>query len=162
MYVFDSLPLKTKNFLSTFRQLKTLRDSSQPRHFISNIINQYSTYLIVQKQMWMLLTIVGSSHTQLQELEEKYSECIEMLHEAQEELKNLRNRSVSAGTPRRYHPLGLFPMVHKQTRSYITHARPVLLEITNTCIFWLNVCWCGFAGGNDKSWIRLGLADTAS
>jgi len=61
----------------------------------------------------MLLTIVGSSHTQLQELEEKYSECIEMLHEAQEELKNLRNRSVSAGTPRRYHPLGLFPMVHK-------------------------------------------------
>lgn len=83
----------------------------------------------------MLLTIVGSSHTQLQELEEKYSECIEMLHEAQEELKNLRNRSVSAGTPRRYHPLGLFPMVHKQTRSYITHARPVLLEITNACIF---------------------------
>ncbi|KAI4888060.1 hypothetical protein NFI96_019629 [Prochilodus magdalenae] len=47
---------------------------------------------------------------ELQELEKKYTECIEMLHEAQEELKNLRNRSVSAGTPRRYHPLGLFPM----------------------------------------------------
>ena len=48
---------------------------------------------------------------QLQELEEKYSECIEMLHEAQEELKNLRNRNYPAGTPRRFHPLGLYPMV---------------------------------------------------
>lgn len=48
---------------------------------------------------------------QLQELEEKYLECIEMLHEAQEELKNLRNRNYTAGTPRRYHPLGLYPMV---------------------------------------------------
>lgn len=52
-----------------------------------------------------------SETQQLQELEEKYSECIEMLHEAQEELKNLRNRNYSAGTPRRYHPLGLYPMV---------------------------------------------------
>lgn len=34
-----------------------------------------------------------------------------MLHEAQEELKNLRNRNYPAGTPRRYHPLGLYPMV---------------------------------------------------
>lgn len=53
---------------------------------------------------------------QLQELEEKYSECIEMLHEAQEELKNLRNRSFPAGTPRRYHPLGLYPMVRRRMR----------------------------------------------
>ncbi len=70
----------------------------------------------------MLLTSIGSSHTQLQELEEKYSECIEMLHEAQEELKNLRNRSVSAGTPRHYHPLGLFPMVNSYTYTY-THTQ---------------------------------------
>lgn len=34
-----------------------------------------------------------------------------MLHEAQEELKNLRNRNYPAGTPRRFHPLGLYPMV---------------------------------------------------
>lgn len=34
-----------------------------------------------------------------------------MLHEAQEELKNLRNRNYPTGTPRRYHPLGLYPMV---------------------------------------------------
>lgn len=36
-----------------------------------------------------------------------------MLHEAQEELKNLRNRNYPAGTPRRYHPLGLYPMVRE-------------------------------------------------
>lgn len=55
--------------------------------------------------------IVRTATQQLQELQEKYSECIEMLHEAQEELKNLRNRNYPAGTPRRYHPLGLYPMV---------------------------------------------------
>lgn len=48
---------------------------------------------------------------QLRELEDKYAECMEMLHEAQEELKNLRNKTVPNATSRRYHSLGLFPMV---------------------------------------------------
>lgn len=48
---------------------------------------------------------------QLRELEDKYAECMEMLHEAQEELKNLRNKAVPNTTSRRYHSLGLFPMV---------------------------------------------------
>jgi hypothetical protein len=48
---------------------------------------------------------------QLRELEDKYAECMEMLHEAQEELKNLRNKTMPNTTPRRYHSLGLFPMV---------------------------------------------------
>lgn len=52
-----------------------------------------------------------SSGPQLRELEDKYAECMEMLHEAQEELKNLRNRTVPSTTARRYHSLGLFPMV---------------------------------------------------
>ncbi|XP_013015600.2 trafficking kinesin-binding protein 1 isoform X2 [Cavia porcellus] len=47
---------------------------------------------------------------ELRELEDKYAECMEMLHEAQEELKNLRNRTVPSTTARRYHSLGLFPM----------------------------------------------------
>lgn len=34
-----------------------------------------------------------------------------MLHEAQEELKNLRNKTMPNTTSRRYHSLGLFPMV---------------------------------------------------
>nr|XP_008982331.2 trafficking kinesin-binding protein 1 isoform X5 [Callithrix jacchus] len=47
---------------------------------------------------------------ELRELEDKYAECMEMLHEAQEELKNLRNKTVPSTTSRRYHSLGLFPM----------------------------------------------------
>ncbi|CAO2633155.1 Trafficking kinesin-binding protein 1 [Lemmus lemmus] len=47
---------------------------------------------------------------ELRELEEKYAECMEMLHEAQEELKNLRNKTMPNTTSRRYHSLGLFPM----------------------------------------------------
>lgn len=34
-----------------------------------------------------------------------------MLHEAQEELKNFRNKSLPLSTTRRFHSLGLFPMV---------------------------------------------------
>lgn len=52
-----------------------------------------------------------SSPSQLRELEDKYAECMEMLHEAQEELKNLRNKTLPLNTPRRFHSLGLFPMV---------------------------------------------------
>uniref|UniRef100_H3CL51 Trafficking kinesin protein 1 n=1 Tax=Tetraodon nigroviridis TaxID=99883 RepID=H3CL51_TETNG len=47
---------------------------------------------------------------ELRELEDKYAECMEMLHEAQEELKNLRNKTLPLNTPRRFHSLGLFPM----------------------------------------------------
>ncbi|TKS88941.1 Trafficking kinesin-binding protein 1 [Collichthys lucidus] len=65
---------------------------------------ELSQHLVAAKDAQRQLT------AELQELEEKYSECIEMLHEAQEELKNLRNRNYPAGTPRRYHPLGLYPM----------------------------------------------------
>lgn len=48
---------------------------------------------------------------QLRELGEKYAECMDMLHEAQEELKNLRNKTMPNTASRRYHSLGLFPMV---------------------------------------------------
>lgn len=54
VYVFDSLPLRMKNFLSTFWQLKMLRDSSQPRYFTSDILNQYSMYLILQNHIFMI------------------------------------------------------------------------------------------------------------
>ncbi|XP_054993230.1 trafficking kinesin-binding protein 1 isoform X3 [Sorex araneus] len=47
---------------------------------------------------------------ELRELEDKYAECMEMLHEAQEELKNLRNKTMPSTASRRYHSLGLFPM----------------------------------------------------
>ncbi|ETE58865.1 hypothetical protein L345_15410, partial [Ophiophagus hannah] len=46
---------------------------------------------------------------ELRELEDKYAECMEMLHEAQEELKNLRNKTMPNAISRRYHSLGIFP-----------------------------------------------------
>lgn len=44
---------------------------------------------------------------------------MEMLHEAQEELKNLRNKTVPNTTSRRYHSLGLFPMVSARSGSLL-------------------------------------------
>ncbi|XP_076842493.1 trafficking kinesin-binding protein 1 isoform X3 [Brachyhypopomus gauderio] len=93
------------------------RQQEEITHLLSQIVDlqkkaktcaleneELSQHLLAAKDAQRQLT------AELQELEEKYLECIEMLHEAQEELKNLRNRTVSSGTPRRYNPLGLFPM----------------------------------------------------
>lgn len=93
------------------------RQQEEITHLLSQIVDlqkkaksyaveneEFSQHLMAAKDAQRQLT------AELQELQEKYSECIEMLHEAQEELKNLRNRNFPAGTPRRYHPLGLYPM----------------------------------------------------
>uniref|UniRef100_A0A671MMU9 Trafficking kinesin-binding protein 1-like n=1 Tax=Sinocyclocheilus anshuiensis TaxID=1608454 RepID=A0A671MMU9_9TELE len=93
------------------------RQQEEITHLLSQIVDlqkKAKTFAVENEELSQHLTAAKDAQRQLtselQELEEKYSECIEILHEAQEELKNLRNRSVSAGTPRRYHPLGLFPM----------------------------------------------------
>ncbi|XP_067267515.1 trafficking kinesin-binding protein 1 isoform X1 [Chanodichthys erythropterus] len=93
------------------------RQQEEITHLLSQIVDlqkKAKTFAIENEELSQHLLAAKDAQrqltTELQELEDKYSECIEMLHEAQEELKNLRNRSVSAGTPRRYHPLGLFPM----------------------------------------------------
>lgn len=67
---------------------------------------------------------------QLRELEDKYAECMEMLHEAQEELKNLRNKTMPNAISRRYHSLGLFPMVSRLKEKTCTHqAKEVCLHL---------------------------------
>uniref|UniRef100_UPI00358F32A4 trafficking kinesin-binding protein 1-like isoform X2 n=1 Tax=Myxine glutinosa TaxID=7769 RepID=UPI00358F32A4 len=47
--------------------------------------------------------------TELQDLEERYTECLEMMREAQEEMKQLRGKTVCT-TPRRFYSSGIFPM----------------------------------------------------
>lgn len=48
---------------------------------------------------------------QLKELQERYSECEDMLHEAREDIKNLRNKSLPNSTVQRYSTLAaVFPM----------------------------------------------------
>lgn len=63
-----------------------------------------------------------------------------MLHEAQEELKNLRNRNYPTGTPRRYHPLGLYPMV----RVYVSLCPHVCVHLCLTSF--TGSCVPGFSG----------------
>nr|XP_055075174.1 trafficking kinesin-binding protein 1 isoform X1 [Misgurnus anguillicaudatus] len=93
------------------------RQQEEITHLLSQIVDlqkKAKTFAVENEELSQHLAAAKHAQRQLtaelQELEEKYSECIEMLHEAQEELKNVRNRNVSAGTPRRYHSLGLFPM----------------------------------------------------
>ncbi|CAO2633156.1 Trafficking kinesin-binding protein 1 [Lemmus lemmus] len=92
---------------------KKTEDAARQQEEITHLLSQ-----IVDLQKKAKAALVGVSHLgahprlllQLRELEEKYAECMEMLHEAQEELKNLRNKTMPNTTSRRYHSLGLFPM----------------------------------------------------
>ncbi|XP_024921133.1 trafficking kinesin-binding protein 1 isoform X2 [Cynoglossus semilaevis] len=93
------------------------RQQEEITHLLSQIVDlqkKAKSYAVENEELSQHLLAAKDAQRQLtaelQELEEKYSECIEMLHEAQEELKNLRNKNFNAGTPRRYHPLGLYPM----------------------------------------------------
>ncbi|XP_041087430.1 trafficking kinesin-binding protein 1-like isoform X4 [Polyodon spathula] len=48
--------------------------------------------------------------SELGDLQEKYSQCEDMLREAREEIKNLRNKSLPNSTINRYSALNVFPM----------------------------------------------------
>ncbi|XP_029369612.1 trafficking kinesin-binding protein 1 isoform X4 [Echeneis naucrates] len=93
------------------------RQQEEITHLLSQIVDlqkKAKSYAVENEELSQHLLAAKDAQRQLtaelQELEEKYSECIEMLHEAQEELKNLRNRNYSAATPRRFNPMGLYPM----------------------------------------------------
>ncbi|XP_057684573.1 trafficking kinesin-binding protein 1-like isoform X2 [Corythoichthys intestinalis] len=93
------------------------RQQEEITHLLSQIVDlqkKAKSFAVENEELSQHLMAAKDAQRQLtaelQELEEKYSECIEMLHEAQEELKNLRNRNYTVGTPRRFHPLGLYPM----------------------------------------------------
>lgn len=47
---------------------------------------------------------------ELNELAERHAECVEMLHESQEEIKELRNKNAPSTGMRRHMPYGLYPM----------------------------------------------------
>ncbi|KAM3858412.1 trafficking kinesin-binding protein 1 [Diretmus argenteus] len=93
------------------------RQQEEITHLLSQIVDlqkKAKSYAVENEELSQHLIAAKDAQKQLtselQELEEKYSECIDMLHEAQEELRNLRNRNYPEGTPRRFHPLGLYPM----------------------------------------------------
>ncbi|XP_068118522.1 trafficking kinesin-binding protein 1-like isoform X2 [Hyperolius riggenbachi] len=49
-------------------------------------------------------------NTEFQDLQEKFKECQDMLHETQEEMKNLRNKSLPNSTISRYSTLNIVPL----------------------------------------------------
>ncbi|XP_061886196.1 trafficking kinesin-binding protein 1-like isoform X1 [Entelurus aequoreus] len=93
------------------------RQQEEITHLLSQIVDlQKKTKSLAVENEELLHHLVAAKDAQrqltaeLQELEMKYLECMEMLSEAQQDLKNLRNANYAAGTPRRFHPLGLYPM----------------------------------------------------
>ncbi|XP_069051353.1 trafficking kinesin-binding protein 1 isoform X7 [Lepisosteus oculatus] len=93
------------------------RQQEEITHLLSQIVDlqkKSKSYAVENEELTQHLGAAKDAQRQLtaelRELEDKYAECMEMLHEAQEELKNLRNKTVPSSTPRRFHALGLFPM----------------------------------------------------
>ncbi|KAJ8354204.1 hypothetical protein SKAU_G00217710 [Synaphobranchus kaupii] len=93
------------------------RQQEEITHLLSQIVDlqkKSKSYAVENEELTQHLGAAKDAQRQLtaelRELGEKYAECMEMLHEAQEELKNLRNKTLPLSTPRRFHALGLFPM----------------------------------------------------
>uniref|UniRef100_A0A4W3HAQ0 Trafficking kinesin protein 1 n=1 Tax=Callorhinchus milii TaxID=7868 RepID=A0A4W3HAQ0_CALMI len=94
----------------------TARQQEEITHLLSQIVDlqKKAKAVIENEELTQHLSAAKDAQRQLtaelRELEDKYAECMEMLHEAQEEVKNLRNKTMPNSTPRRYHSLGLFPL----------------------------------------------------
>ncbi|XP_056330631.1 trafficking kinesin-binding protein 1 isoform X4 [Danio aesculapii] len=93
------------------------RQQEEITHLLSQIVDlqkKAKSYALENEELTQHLGAAKDAQraltAELRELEDKYAECMEMLHEAQEELKNFRNKTMPLSTPRRFHSLGLFPM----------------------------------------------------
>ncbi|KAM6994898.1 trafficking kinesin-binding protein 1 isoform 2-T2 [Tautogolabrus adspersus] len=93
------------------------RQQEEITHLLSQIVDlqkKAKMYAVENEELTQHLGAAKDAQRQLtaelRELQDKYAECMEMLHEAQEELKNLRNKNLPISTQRRFHSLGLFPM----------------------------------------------------
>uniref|UniRef100_A0A8C1SZJ8 Trafficking protein, kinesin binding 1a n=1 Tax=Cyprinus carpio TaxID=7962 RepID=A0A8C1SZJ8_CYPCA len=93
------------------------RQQEEITHLLSQIVDlqkKAKSYALENEELTQHLGAAKDAQraltAELRELEDKYAECMEMLREAQEELKNFRNKTLPLSTPRRFHSLGLFPM----------------------------------------------------
>ncbi|XP_061572344.1 trafficking kinesin-binding protein 1 isoform X2 [Cololabis saira] len=93
------------------------RQQEEITHLLSQIVDlqkKAKLYAVENEELTQHLGAAKDAQRQLTaelcDLQDKYAECMEMLHEAQEELKNLRNKTLPFNTSRRFHSLGLFPM----------------------------------------------------
>ncbi|PIO39679.1 hypothetical protein AB205_0092440 [Aquarana catesbeiana] len=89
------------------------RQQEEITHLLSQIVDiqkKAKAYAVENEELVQHLGAAKDAQRQLtaelRELEDKYAECMEMLHEAQEELKNLRNKTMPNVISRRYHNIG--------------------------------------------------------
>lgn len=69
---------------------------------------------------------------QLNELTERNAECVEMLHESQEEIKELRSKNTPSAGMRRHLSYGLYPMVietHREQTNYIPLKETYMMDV---------------------------------
>uniref|UniRef100_A0A668A8I9 Trafficking kinesin protein 1 n=1 Tax=Myripristis murdjan TaxID=586833 RepID=A0A668A8I9_9TELE len=120
------------------------RQQEEITHLLSQIVDlqkKAKSYAVENEELTQHLGAAKDAQRQLtaelRELEDKYAECMEMLHEAQEELKNLRNKTLPLSTPRRFHSLGLFPMdslaaeIEGTMRKELLHPKRVFQTVRN-------------------------------
>lgn len=68
---------------------------------------------------------------QLNELSDRNAECVEMLHESQEEIKELRNRNTPSSGMRRHFSYGLYPMVRNKFDLILTDKMGTFQEFSS-------------------------------
>lgn len=98
-----SWPWRKRSSGSTCRPPRTLRGSSRQRYVHTG----------THAHTHRLVTVTDSCVCvlQLNELADRNAECVEMLHESQEEIRELRNKSTPSAGLRRHLSYGLYPMV---------------------------------------------------
>ncbi|CAM9432570.1 unnamed protein product, partial [Lampetra planeri] len=99
------------------RSEDALRQQEEITQLLSQIVDlqkKVKTYSAENEELSQHLGAAKDAQRQLtaevRELQEKLAECTDMLHEAQEDAKNLRNQIAPSTTPYRwFHPLAQFP-----------------------------------------------------
>ncbi|XP_043910830.1 trafficking kinesin-binding protein 1-like isoform X2 [Protopterus annectens] len=95
----------------------TARQQEEISHLLTQVVNLQQKCKACTRENEELkqhLEALKEAHRQLKteftDLQEKYAECKEMLVETQDEIKNLRNRSLPNSTISRYSSLNIFPL----------------------------------------------------
>uniref|UniRef100_A0A7M4E691 Huntingtin associated protein 1 n=1 Tax=Crocodylus porosus TaxID=8502 RepID=A0A7M4E691_CROPO len=91
----------------------TARQQEEISQLLAQVVDLQQKCRVMEELQQHLATakeIQQQLSTELQDLQEKYMECGGMLHEAQEEIKSLRNRSLPNSTINRYSSCSLLPM----------------------------------------------------
>ncbi|TRY90692.1 hypothetical protein DNTS_002894 [Danionella cerebrum] len=123
MVCVEELSSANKQVVSLSEDLaRKVEDSLRQQEEISNLLGQIvdleqrcKGLTSENEELTQHLNASRESHSQLKselkELQERYSECEDMLHEAREDIKNLRNKSLPNSTVQRYSTLAaVFPM----------------------------------------------------